>query len=374
MMWLMATIPEQAGEARTRDRPLTVVALSGGVDSATAAALLVEAGHDVVAMTMRLYDAGGTTASSGGRCCGPRDIEDARRVADHLGIPFYVLDFSAEFSEKVVDQFVAEYASGRTPNPCVRCNEHIKFTPLLSAARKVGASRLATGHYAQIVDVDGTLRLRRAVDADKDQSYFLFNMPRAALPEVLFPLGGLKKEEVRAHARRLGLPNADKAESQEICFIPDGNHASFVAARALVRPGRIVSDTGTELGTHEGVHRYTIGQRRGLGVAAPEPRYVTAIDPHSGDVTLGAAAALYKDALAVDALTWAGPAPSAPLRAAVQLRHRHQPQAATITPGADGRVQIQLDTAERAVTPGQAAVFYGGAMGDEVLGGGFIVA
>jgi tRNA-specific 2-thiouridylase len=351
---------------------LTVVALSGGVDSATAAALLVERGDRVVGMTMRLYDASGTRASSGGRCCGPRDVEDARRVAEHLGIPFYVLDFSEEFSSRVMDDFVTEYARGRTPNPCVRCNEHIKFTPLLRAARSIGADRLATGHYAQIVEVEGALRLRRAVDSDKDQSYFLFNMPRAALPEVMFPLGGLKKEEVRAHARRLGLPNADKVESQEICFIPDGDHAGFVAARALVRPGRFVDESGASIGDHDGVHRYTIGQRRGLGISAPEPRYVNAIDASSGDVTVGPETSLYRDALAVESLTWAGAPPSSSLRAGVQLRHRHTPRPATITPRPDGGVDVRLDVPERAVTPGQAAVFYGGAAGDEVLGGGFI--
>ena len=352
-------------------QPLTVVALSGGVDSATAAAMLVEAGERVIAMTMRLYDAGGTQSSSGGRCCGPRDIEDARRVATQLGIPFYVMDFSDAFAKHVVDDFVREYASGRTPNPCVRCNEHIKFTPLLDAAKALGADRLATGHYARIVDHDGTLRLRRAVDAEKDQSYFLFNMPRSALARVVFPLGGLRKDEVRAHARRLGLVNADKAESQEICFVPDGNHAGFVAARALVRTGALRAADGTELGRHDGIHRYTIGQRRGIGVAAAAPLYVTAIDHATGDVTLGGADALMKDVLSVDALSWAGPAPTGPLRASVQLRHRHAPAPATIE--ADGSVaRVQLDRKERAVTPGQAAVFYGGVHGDEVLGGGFI--
>ena len=352
-------------------QPLTVVALSGGVDSATAAALLVEAGERVVAMTMRLYDAGGTPSSAGGRCCGPRDIEDARRVAAQLGIPFYVMDFTDAFREHVIDDFVREYASGRTPNPCVRCNEHIKFTPLLDAAKALGADRLATGHYARLVDHDGTLRLRRAVDAEKDQSYFLFNMPRAALSRVVFPLGGLRKDEVRAHARRLGLVNADKPESQEICFVPDGDHAGFVAARTLVRTGALRAADGTELGRHDGIHRYTVGQRRGLGVAAAAPLYVTAIDHATGDITLGGAGELMKDSLSVDALSWAGPSPRGPVRASVQLRHRHTPSPATIE--TDGAVaQVRLDRKERAVTPGQAAVFYGGPNGDEVLGGGFI--
>ncbi|MEO6951304.1 MAG: aminomethyltransferase beta-barrel domain-containing protein, partial [Polyangia bacterium] len=251
------------------------------------------------------------------------------------------------------------------------CNEHIKFTPLLDAARALGADRLATGHYARISEHDGTLRLRRAVDPEKDQSYFLFNMPKSALARVVFPLGGLRKAEVRAHARRLGLVNADKPESQEICFVPDGNHAGFVAARTLVRTGALRGADGGELGRHDGIHRFTIGQRRGLGIAASAPLYVTAIDHETGDVTLGGADALLKDALSVDALSWAGPSPTGPVRASVQLRHRHTPSPATIEP--DGDVaRIRLDRKERAVTPGQAAVFYGGPDGDEVLGGGFI--
>ncbi len=358
---------------RHMETALTVVALSGGVDSATAAGLLLEAGHRVVGMTMRLFDAAGTAASSGGRCCGPRDVEDARQVASQLGIPFYVMDFSADFQRRVIDDFVSEYARGRTPNPCVRCNEHIKFTPLLEAARALGATRLATGHYARIEGEPGARRLRRAVDAEKDQSYFLFNMPRAALDEVEFPLGGLHKDEVRAHARRLGLPNADKPESQEICFVPDGDHAGFVAARSLVRPGIIRDGDGRELGRHDGIHQFTIGQRRGLGVATGAPRYVTGIDVASGDVVVGESEALYRDALSVGELAWAGAAPASPIRAAVQLRHRHAPQPALLEPRSDGGVYIRLDRAERAITPGQAAVFYGGNAGDEVLGGGFIV-
>ena len=265
------TYPPSAASIGPGARPLVVAALSGGVDSAAAAALLVEQGHQVVGMTMRLYDARGTAASSGGRCCGPRDVEDARAVCAHLGIPFYVVDLAAEFTAAVVDDFVEAYLAGETPNPCVKCNQHIKFTPLLERAREIGADVLATGHYAQIVATGDGHELRRGRDAGKDQSYFLFSMPAAELASVQFPLGDMTKDEVRGHALRLGLPNAAKPESQEICFVPDGDYAGFVSAQALRRgrampgPGAIVGDGGAVLGRHDGVHHFTIGQRRGLG-------------------------------------------------------------------------------------------------------------
>ena len=347
------------------------VALSGGVDSAAAAALLVEAGHRVVGLTMRLYDARGTTAAVG-RCCGPRDIEDARRVAAHLGIPFYVCNYEGEFTARVVDDFVAEYAAGRTPNPCVRCNQHIKFTPLLTRARALGCEKLATGHYARIAaGSDGVLRLGRARDRSKDQSYFLFNMPTAALPQVLFPLGGMTKEEVRAQARRLGLPNCDKPESQEICFVPDGDYAAFVARRAPSNVGEIVDGDGRVLGTHDGVHHFTVGQRRGIGVSAGDgqARYVVSVDALTRRVTVGPAAALDQSAIDVADVTWSGAPPSAPVRAAVQIRYRHAPTPATIALGDGARARVTFDVPERAPAPGQAAVFYDG---ETVLGGGFI--
>jgi tRNA-specific 2-thiouridylase len=354
-------------------RPLVVAALSGGVDSATAAALLVEQGHQVVGMTMRLYDARGTAASSGGRCCGPRDVEDARAVCAHLGIPHYVVDLAAEFAAAVVDDFVEAYLAGETPNPCVKCNQHIKFTPLLERARAIGADVLVTGHYAQIVACGPAHELRRGRDPSKDQSYFLFSMPAGELAAVQFPLGGMTKDSVRGHALRLGLPNAVKPESQEICFVPDGDYAGFVSAQALRRgralsgPGTIVGNGGAVLGRHTGVHHFTLGQHRGLGnLTTKDKLYVTAIDPSRAEIHVGPRAAAERQELVVRDLRWLSP-PRAVLSAHVQVRHRGAPIAAEIRVDGD-RAHIEL--AEPTVAaPGQAAVIYDG---DRVLAGGWI--
>jgi tRNA-specific 2-thiouridylase len=349
---------------------LVVAALSGGVDSATAAALLVEQGHQVVGMTMRLYDARGTSASSG-RCCGPRDIEDARAVCAHLGIPHHVVDLEGEFAAAVVDDFVEAYIAGETPNPCVKCNQHIKFSPLLQRARAIGADVLVTGHYARIVDGG----LYRGRDAGKDQSYFLFSMPPTELDAVRFPLGHLTKDEVRAEALRLGLPNAQKDESQEICFVPDGDYAGFVSAQALRRgrtmpgPGAIVDETGTQLGRHDGVHRFTVGQHRGLGnLTTKDKLYVTAVDPVRSEVRVGPRSAAERTALSIRDVRWLAPR-TAQLAAHVQVRHRGTPIAAEITI-TDDRADVVL--AEPTVAArGQAAVIYAG---DRVLAGGWIAA
>jgi len=392
-------LPQYPGRASSAHAapPLVVAALSGGVDSAAAAALLVEQGHQVVGMTMRLYDARGTAASAGGRCCGPRDVEDARAVCAHLGIPHYVVDLAAEFGAAVVDDFVEAYLSGETPNPCVKCNQHIKFTPLLARARAIGADVLVTGHYAQIVARGADHELRRGRDAGKDQSYFLFSMPRADLAAVRFPLGGMTKDEVRSHAQRLGLPNAAKPESQEICFVPDGDHAGFVSAQALRRgralpsPGAIVDESGAVVGHHDGVHRFTLGQHRGLGnLATRDKRYVTAIDPARAEVRVGPRAAAERTELTIRDLRWLSP-PRVQLSASVQVRHRGTPIRAEIriesdpparsAAGQSDRSPPPLDgtgVLERAVVqlaeptvaaPGQAAVIYDG---DRVLAGGWI--
>ncbi|MFT3699858.1 MAG: tRNA 2-thiouridine(34) synthase MnmA [Kofleriaceae bacterium] len=353
--------------------------MSGGVDSATAAALLVEQGHQVVGMTMRLYDARGTSAASG-RCCGPRDIDDARAVCDHLGIPHYVVDLSAEFGEAVVDEFVEAYLAGETPNPCVKCNQHIKFTPLLQRARAIGADILVTGHYAQIVNHE----LRRGRDASKDQSYFLFSMPGEELGAVQFPLGNLTKDEVRDHALRLGLPNAKKDESQEICFVPDGNYAGFVAAAALKRgrplpmAGKIIDHDGVVVGSHDGTHNFTVGQHKGLGnlvrpgvaggnASIPAKRYVTAIESATGTVRVGPQGSAERNQFTVRDLRWLAPKQDR-VTATVQIRHRGTPIAVDAVITGD-RAELVLHEATVAA-PGQAAVLYDG---DRVLVGGWVV-
>ena len=349
-----------------------VAAMSGGVDSSVAAALLAEEGHEVIGLSMQLYDQreGGQQFGS---CCTLDDLHDARRVAATLGIPHYIVNFERQFDEQVVSRFVREYTAARTPIPCVRCNSDLKFTTLLERAHGLDAPAVATGHYARVErSADGTYRLARGVDASKDQSYFLFGLTQAQLACARFPLGARRKPEVRAYAEARSLPVAHKPDSHEICFVPDGDYAAFVARRApdAVRPGRIVDSAGRTLGRHAGVHRFTVGQRRGLGISGPAPLYVTALDAASGRVTVGPREALERSTLRAGAVNWiAGRAPSAPLRVAAQIRHRHAAAPAQVSVLDDGAAHVEFDDPQPAITPGQAVVFYDGAT---VLGGGWI--
>ena len=349
-----------------------VVAMSGGVDSSVAAALMAEAGHEVIGLSMQLYDQRGGEMRFGS-CCTIDDLHDARRVAARLGIPHYIVNFEREFSEHVVSNFVSEYAAGRTPIPCVHCNGDLKFATLAARAEGFGADAVATGHYARVArdEETGRYRLKRGVDAAKDQSYFLFTLTQAQLAHAAFPVGALDKQAVRAQARALDLPVADKPDSHEICFVPDGDQAAFVERHGGAGAGGAIRDVeGRVVGTHGGVHRFTVGQRRGLGLSSPVPLYVVGIDAARDTVTVGPRAALERRSLTAGGVNWiAGAAPAAGARVTAQIRHRHPEAAATITPLDDARVQVEFDAPQSAVAPGQALVIYDG---DVVLGGGWI--
>ena len=345
--------------------------MSGGVDSSVAAALLAEQGHDVIGLSMQLYDQRGPEKFGG--CCSLDDLYDARRVASALGFPHYIVNFEQQFRETVVDNFVQEYAAGRTPIPCAHCNSDLKFSTLLDRAQGLGATHVATGHYAQITSGgDGRWQLRRGADPDKDQSYFLFSLTQAQLAGALFPVGALPKHAVRAHARSLGLAVAEKPDSQEICFIPDGDYATFVARRdpSVARGGVVVDESGRELGSHGGIHRFTIGQRKGLGVASTMPLYVLKIDATEQRVTVGPRSSLERTAFTIGDVNWmSGDAPSGWTAASAQIRHRHTAAPGRVRALPDRGAEFEFDTPQSAITPGQAAVFYDG---DVVLGGGWI--
>ncbi|NOT56029.1 MAG: tRNA 2-thiouridine(34) synthase MnmA [Deltaproteobacteria bacterium] len=356
-------------------KPRVLAALSGGVDSAVAAALLVEAGYEVIAISMLL--AGNADGHDGG-CCSIDDFQDARRVAEQLNIPYYVLNLKDTFRSKVIDVFTSEYLRGRTPNPCLLCNRDLKFDLLWQRARELDAHYVATGHYAQVAydQEREQYQLLRAVDQRKDQSYFLFTLSQAQLGRTLFPVGHLTKDEVREKARTLGLRVAEKPESQDICFVPDGNYARFIeqrvtaAQRARMTAGDIVDQDGQVVGSHEGIHQFTVGQRRGLGLGGlPEPQYVTAIDADRGQVTVGTKVQLMTRGLTASGVSWVEGVPTQDVMATVKIRYRHPAIPSRIVAQADGRAEVWFQESYPAVTPGQAAVFYAG---DRVLGGGWI--
>jgi tRNA-uridine 2-sulfurtransferase len=353
-----------------------VVAMSGGVDSSVAAALLAEQGHDVIGVSMQLYDQSQTNASGErafGTCCTIDDLYDARRVAAAIGIPHYIVNFESQFGDHVVSNFVNEYMAGRTPIPCSHCNSDLKFAELLDRAKAFGAESLATGHYARIErDTTGRYHLYRGADNSKDQTYFLFSLTQDQLARAAFPVGHLDKDTVRAHAHRLKLRVASKPDSQEICFVPDGNYAAFVERNApeATRPGTVVSNDGRVLGTHGGVHKFTIGQRKGLGLSSQEPLYVLEIKPETAQVVVGSRDALGRATLSASAVNWvSGEADGNWRTLSAQIRHRHAAAPARVRALDDGRAEVEFDVPQTAVTPGQAVVFY---EGEEVVGGGWI--
>lgn len=346
--------------------------MSGGVDSSVAALLLKSAGNECVGCTMKLYHNEDAGIPRGHTCCSLDDVEDARSVAYRLEMPYYVFNFSEDFREKVIDRFAGQYLAGMTPNPCIDCNRCMKFAKLFDRADILGCSHIATGHYARIECEDGKYVLKKALDPAKDQSYVLYAMTQAQLARTLFPLGGLNKSETRRLAEAGGFINAQKPDSQDICFAPDGDYAKIIELYTgkPSEPGDFVDSAGRVLGRHAGVIRYTIGQHRGLGLSLPEKRFVTAIDPVNNTVTLGPESELYGTRAEVGEFNWiSGETPSAPVRCRVKIRYRQSEQWAWVTPRGENGAEIEFDEPQRAITPGQAAVLYDG---DTVLGGGVI--
>jgi tRNA-specific 2-thiouridylase len=349
-----------------------LVALSGGVDSAVAAALLVEAGYEVIAISMLLA---GNVESHDGGCCSIDDFQDARRVAEQLGIPYYVLNLKEAFRERVIDVFTAEYLRGRTPNPCLLCNRDLKFDLLWQRARELDAHFVATGHYARVVydQTQGCYQLLRGVDQQKDQSYFLFPLRQAQLARTLFPVGHLSKATVRAKAAALGLKVAEKPESQDICFVPNGDYARFIEQHVPPdqrKAGEIIDQHGRVLGDHEGIHRFTIGQRRGLGISgSATPQYVIHIDAQSHRVTVGNKEQLMTRGLIAQEVNWVEHQPTQEVEVTVKIRYRHPALPARVIPQPGGKAEVWFQQSYPAVTPGQGAVFYAD---DRVLGGGWI--
>ena len=351
-----------------------VVGMSGGVDSSVAACLLKEQGYDVIGVTMQIWqEEQPQQVSNQGGCCGLTAVDDARRVAEVLDIPYYVMNFRQEFQKKVIDYFVEEYLHGRTPNPCIACNRYVKWESLLQRSLEIGADYIATGHYARVeVLPNGRYAIRNSVTASKDQTYALYNLTQSQLAHTLMPVGDYTKEEIRKIAQEHYLPVAHKADSQDICFVPDGDYAAAVERLTGARsePGRFVDAHGNVLGTHRGIIHYTIGQRRGLGIAAEAPLYVCGIDVPNNEIVLGRNADLFSTELDASGCNWiSGDVPQQPLRVTARIRYRQPEQPCTVTVTGADTVHVSFETPQRAITRGQAVVFYDG---DTVLGGGTI--
>ncbi len=354
------------------DNRTVAVAMSGGVDSSVAALILKQQGYRVIGLTVQLWPRDRKPGLKP-TCCGIDAIDDAKAVAYKLGILHYVVDFRDLFAEKVIADFCHQYTIGRTPNPCIRCNQYIKFGALLEKARELEAQFIATGHYSRVErDGAGVYHLKKGVDPKKDQSYFLYCLSQAQLSQTLMPVGGMTKSETRRMAAEAGLPVANKRESQEICFVTDDDYGRFVQEYTGIKPepGPVLDTSGKILGRHNGIIHYTVGQRRGMGIAANERLYVVAIDAGRNEIVVGRRGDLYRSTLTACGLNWtSAPPPDKPLRVEARIRHRQPPAPATIIPVAPDKVQVAFDAPQAAITPGQAVVFYGG---DEVVGGGTI--
>lgn len=353
-----------------RNKKRILVAMSGGVDSSATAALLKKQGHDVVGVTMQLWDYGDSDRG----CCTIGDVRDARRVAEHIGIPHYVVNYMDVFKKRIVNDFISKYASGKTPNPCVLCNQFVKFDVLLKRTMEIEADYLATGHYATVkkFDGDGKYYLHKASDLNKDQTYFLFTLAQSELSKLMFPLGEMDKDEVRELAADLGLKVADKPDSQDICFVSGGDYRSFLETHGKIgdNKGEIIDTDGNVVGHHNGVHLFTVGQRKGVGISGSEEKiYVIKVDPDTNRVYVGAREELMRTTLVASDVVWASDPPAESFRAKTRIRHRHKESDTKITLREGGTALVEFEAPQRAMTPGQAVVFYDN---DRVLGGGWI--